>query len=115
MVIKPKSTTDKSDLNVDDILNQATPGKGGGFKGVLGTIARGAVNVALPGLGGVIGGGISSGVLGAMMPGLGSSVGQYLALQSQMQQEQLAFETASTVLKIRADTSMTAVRNLTIK
>jgi hypothetical protein len=115
MSVKPASSTDQSNLNVDDILNQALPGKSGGFKGVLGTIGRTAANVILPGLGGAIGGGISGRLLGSMMPGLGSDVGQYLALQSQMQQEQLAFETASTVLKIRADTSMTAIRNMTIK
>jgi hypothetical protein len=102
-------------LNVDDILNQALPGKSGGFKGVLGTIGRTAANVILPGLGGSIGGGISGRLLGSLMPTLGSDVGQYLALQNQIQQEQLAFETASTVMKIRADISMTAVRNMNIK
>src|SRR5215510_1908956 len=112
MSVKPTSSTD---LNPDQIINRALPGKSGGFKGVLGTIGRTAANVVLPGLGGAIGRGISGQVLGSMMPGLGSDVGQYLALQSQMQQEQLAFETASTVLKIRADTSMTAVRNMNIK
>jgi hypothetical protein len=115
MVIKPKTAGNNSNLNVADILNQAQPGTGGGFKGVLGTIGRSAANVILPGLGGAIGGGISGTLLGSLMPGLGSNVAQYLALQSQMQQEQLAFETASTVLKIRADTSMTAIRNMTIK
>ena len=115
MGITTKSATEKPDLNVDEVLKQSLPGKSGGFKGVLGTIGRGAANVILPGLGGAIGGGISSRVLGSLMPGLGSDVGQYLALQNQMQQEQLAFETASTVLKIRADTSMTAIRNMNIK
>jgi hypothetical protein len=112
MSVKP---TGSNDLNLDQIVNQDLPAKNGGFKGVLGTIGRTAANVILPGLGGAIGRGISGQVLGSMMPNLGSDVGQYLALQSQLQQEQLAFETASTVLKIRADTSMTAVRNMTIK
>ena len=85
MSVKPTSSTD---LNVDQIVNQALPGKSGGFKGVLGTIGRTAANVVLPGLGGAIGRGISGGVLGSMMPGLGSDVGQYLALQSQMQELQ---------------------------
>src|SRR5262249_52402439 len=106
---------DQSSLNVDDVLKQALPGSSGGFKGVLGTIGRTAANVILPGLGSAIGRGVSGQVLGSLMPGLGSDVGQYLALQSQLQQEQLAFETASTVMKIRADTSMTAIRNMTIK
>jgi hypothetical protein len=115
MSVTSTSGTNKSNLNVDDVLNQALPGKSGGFKGVLGTIGRTAANVVLPGIGGALGRGISGGVLGSLMPGLGSDVGQYLALQQQMQQEQLAFETASTVLKIRADTSMTAVRNMSVK
>jgi hypothetical protein len=49
------------------------------------------------------------------MPGLGSDVTQYLAMQQQIQQEQLAFEMISTMLKIRADTSMTAIRNMNVK
>jgi hypothetical protein len=112
MSVKPTGTPD---LNVDQIINQNLPSKSGGFKGVLGTIARTAANVALPGLGGALGRGVAGQVIGSMMPGLGGDVGQYLALQNQMQQEQLAFETASTVMKIRADTAMTAVRNMNIK
>ena len=115
MSIPPKSATDRPDLNVGEVLKQTLPGKTGGFKGVLGTIGRGAANVILPGLGGTLGTGIAGRLLGSMMPGLGSDPGQYLALQNQMQQEQIAFETASTVLKIRADTSMTAIRNMNIK
>jgi hypothetical protein len=115
MAIPPKSATEKSDVNVGDVLQQALPGKSGGFKGILGTIGRGAANILLPGLGGALGTGISGRLLGSLMPGLGSDAGQYLALQNQMQQEQLAFETVSTVLKIRADTSMTAIRNMNIK
>jgi hypothetical protein len=115
MPITPTSTTQNSDANVGDVLNQTQPGKSGGFKGILGTIGRTAANVVLPGLGGVIGGGISSRLLGSMMPGLGTDVTQYLALQQQMQQEQLTFETMSTVLKVRADSSMTAIRNMTLK
>jgi hypothetical protein len=109
------NTATKSELSADDILNQAQPGKRGGFKSVLGAIGRGALNMVFPGLGGVIGGGISSQILGSVMPGLSSEAGQYLSLQRQMQQEQLAFETMSTVLKIRADTSMTAIRNMNVK
>src|SRR5262245_51779741 len=115
MSVKPTNGTDQPNLNVDDILNQALPGKPGGFKGVLGTIGRTAANVVLPWLCGAIGGGVSGRLLGSLMPSLGSDVGQYLSLQNQIQQEQLAFETASTVLKIRADTSMSAIRNMNIK
>jgi hypothetical protein len=54
-------------------------------------------------------------LLGAAMPTLGSNTTQYLAMQNQMQQEQIAFEMASTVLKIRADSSMAAIRNMQLK
>jgi TctA family transporter len=101
--------------NVDDTLNQAKSSKAGVFKSVLGAIGKGAANILLPGLGGTIGGGISSKLLGSVMPGLGSDVTQYLALQKQMQQEQVSFETMSTVLKIRADSSMAAIRNMSVK
>jgi hypothetical protein len=103
------------DPSVNDTLNQTKPSKGSIFKSVLGTIGKSAANILLPGLGGTIGGGISSKILGAAMPGLGSDVTQYLALQQQLQQEQVSFETMSTVLKIRGDSSMSAIRNMTLK
>jgi hypothetical protein len=37
---------------------------------------------------------------------------QYLQLQKQMNMEQQAFETASSVLKARHDASMAAIRNI---
>src|SRR5215831_8669159 len=114
MSVKPTTGLSIPDLNVnlDDTVNQATPGKSGGFAGVLKSIGKGAANILLPGLGSAIGGGLSSQLLGAAMPGLGSSTTQYLVLQQKMQQEQLAFETMSTVLKVRADASMSAIRNM---
>jgi hypothetical protein len=115
MSVKPTSPLSIPDLNVADVVNQATPGKSGGFAGVLKSIGKGAANILLPGLGTAIGGGLSAQLLGSAMPGLGSNTTQYLVMQQQMQQEQLAFETMSTVLKVRADTSMTAIRNMTIK
>ena len=115
MSITAKSATEKAaDLNVDEILKHAQPSKKGGFKSILGAIGRGALNIAFPGLGG-IGGGISGRLLGSAMPGLGSETTQYLALQRQIQQEQIAFELVSTVLKIRSDTSMSAIRNMVVK
>ena len=115
MAVNPPGVTPKTDGNVDDILNQAQPSKSGGFKGVLSSIGKGAANLVLPGLGGVLGGGISSRLLGAAMPGLGTDATQYLAMQNQIQQQQIAFEMVSTVLKIRADSSMSAIRNMQIK
>jgi hypothetical protein len=117
MSVKPTPTPTVPDLNVslDDVVSQATPTKSGGFAGVLKSIGKGAANIVLPGLGSTLGGGLSAKLLGAAMPGLGANTTQYLVMQQQMQQEQLAFETMSTVLKVRADTSMTAIRNMTIK
>jgi hypothetical protein len=111
MSVATKGVTDKPDVNVDEILKQAQPNKSGRFKSVLGAIGRGALNMVFPGLGGALGGGLSSQLLGSAIPGIGSEASQYLALQRQLQQEQIAFETVSTVLKIRSDVSMSAVRN----
>jgi hypothetical protein len=103
------------DPNTDATQNQTKPSKSGVFKSVLGGIARTAANILVPGLGSALGGGIASKALGSLMPGMGSDVTQYLAMEQQMQQEQVSFETISTVLKIRADSSMSAVRNMTLK
>ena len=46
------------------------------------------------------------------MPTLGSQTTQYLMLQRQIQQESLAFETASTVMKVRHDAALHAVENI---
>jgi hypothetical protein len=115
MAINPTNPSQNTDVSVDDILKQAQPSTSGGFKRVLTSIGKGAANILLPGLGGMLGGGISSQLLGAAMPSLGSDTTQYLAMQNQMQQQQIAFEMASTVLKIRGDSSMAAIRNMELK
>ncbi|HKA01655.1 MAG TPA: hypothetical protein VKE70_34315 [Candidatus Solibacter sp.] len=115
MAVTPPNSNQNTDVNVDDILKQAQPPKSGGFKRVLTSIGKGAANIILPGLGGGLGGGISARLLGAAMPTLGTDTTQYLAMQNQLQQEQIAFEMVSTVLKIRADSSMSAIRNMQIK
>lgn len=99
------------EYNIDEIIKNTKP-KSGGFKRVLGTIAAGAANIFFPGLGGIIGGGISGKLLGAALPGLGSETTQFLQLQRQMLQEQRTFDLMSTILKIRHDSSMTAIRNM---
>jgi hypothetical protein len=101
--------------NTTDGTTPTKSSKGDVFKNVLGSVARGAANVFFPGLGTALGGGLSSQLLGAAMPSLGSDTSQYLALQRQMQQDQISFETVSTVLKIRADSSMSAIRNMVLK
>jgi hypothetical protein len=118
MAVNPPNATQQTNTSVDDILKQAQPPKPGGFKRVLTSIGKGAANAAsivLPGLSGALGGGISGSLLGASMPTLGTDTTQYLAMQNQIQQEQIAFEMASTVLKVRADSSMSAIRNMQLK
>lgn len=115
MAVNPTNPSQNTDANVDDILKQAQPSKSGGFKRVMSSIGKGAASILLPGLTGGLGGGISAKLLGAAMPALGSDTTQYLAMQNQIQQEQIAFEMASTVLKIRADSSMAAIRNMQLK
>jgi len=46
------------------------------------------------------------------MPTLGSETTQYLALQRQIGQEQIAFELASTVMKVRHDSVIHVIQNL---
>src|SRR5215831_3393647 len=96
--------------SIDDILRftQEPPNqKGSGFRKVLGGIAGGVGNIVAPGVGTAIGNLISgnqlnsSGLLGDSM--------QFLELQRQMQTEMRAFETASTVLKVRHDAAMSSI------
>jgi hypothetical protein len=113
MINNPKATSAGSTSSVDDILKIANAGSGsGGVRGVFGSILGGVGNLAFPGLGSAIGGAIGGAALGASMPTLGSQSTQFLLLQQKIQQESLAFETASTVLKVRHDAALHAVENM---
>jgi hypothetical protein len=105
-----------SSYGIDDILKLTNPGGSAGgssFRRVLGGIVGGVGNVLMPGIGGIIGNAIGGQVLGATaFPTLGGETTQFLALQQQIQQESLAFETASTILKERHTMAMDAVRNM---
>jgi hypothetical protein len=79
---------------------------GGGFRRVLGGIASVAGNLAFPGLGSVLGSAIGGGLSG------GVDTGRFLAIQAQVQAEQREFELQSTLLKVRHDMSMSAIRNM---
>jgi hypothetical protein len=114
MIKNPNASVAGSTSSIDDIMkltNPAVPGPGG-IRGVFGSILGGLGNLAFPGLGTVIGGAIGGAGLGAAMPTLGSETTQYLMLQRQMEQESLAFETASTVMKVRHDAAIHAVENM---
>jgi hypothetical protein len=99
--------------SIDDIMKLASPTLPGpsGARGVFGSILGGIGNVVFPGLGTVLGGAITGAGLGAAMPTLGGQTTQFLQLQQQIEQESLAFETASTVLKVRHDCALHAVEN----
>jgi hypothetical protein len=100
--------------SLDEIMRLATPNLPGprGARGVFGSILGGIGNMVFPGLGTILGGAIGGGVLGAAMPTLGGETTQYLQLQRQIQLETLAFETASTVLKVRHDCALHAIQNM---
>ena len=108
-----------SNFELNDILRQTqATSRPGGFRRVLGAIAGGVGNMFLLGIGGLLGGLIGgAGGIGGL-GGLGSSgvmggeVLQFLQLQQQIQSEARAIELASTVLKVRHDTSMAAIRNM---
>jgi len=99
---------------LDDVMkltNPSVPGTGGA-RSVFGSILGGIGNLVVPGLGTVIGGAVAGTGLGGAMPTLGGETTQYLMLQRQIQQETLAFETASTVMKVRHDAALHAVENM---
>ena len=102
--------------NIDELIQAASTNpqqptsSGGTFRKVMGGLLGGAANIFMPGMGSVIGnliGGAGS------AGGTGSSMNpaQMLQMQQQMGMEQEAFTTASTVLKDRHDSAMTAIQN----
>jgi hypothetical protein len=113
-----------SNYELNDILQQTQDtSRRGGFRRVLGAIAGGAANMFAPGVGGLIGSLISgSGGIGGLLggfgglggvggfPGLGGETLLFLQLQQQVQLEARAFEMAVSILKVRHETSMSAIR-----
>jgi len=113
MVLNPSASSSTTSLN--DILKLTSPTTTtgpSGVRSVFGSILGGIGNIMMPGLGSVIGNAIGGSALGAAMPGLGGQTTQYLALQQEMENESLAFETASTVLKVRHDAALAAIQNM---
>ena len=105
------NTTQTPSLN--DILNVTTPRTPtSGVRGVFSSLLGGVGNIMFPGLGSILGGAISGASLGAATPTLGDQSTQFLQLQNQIQQESLAYETMSTVLKSRYDASHEAIQNM---
>ena len=113
-IANPLSSVPSPDYTLDQILQgtQAPAIKQpSAFRRVLGGVVGTVGNIFAPGLGGIIGGAIS-GSSGFGTSGLMNDTMQYLQLQKQMNMEQQAFETASSVLKARHDASMAAIRNI---
>jgi hypothetical protein len=103
--------------SVEDIVRTSVPNVPNvpgprGVRGIFGSILGGIGNIILPGLGTVIGSAIGGSAIGATLPGLGGETAQFLALQRQIQQETLAFETASAVQKARHDAALHAIQNI---
>ena len=99
--------------SIDDIQKAASEGAAkdsSRYRKVLGGVVGGVGNMVFPGLGSAIGGIISGGKLNST--GTMGEAQQYLELQRSVQMETRAFEAASTMLKVRHDASMTAVRNM---
>lgn len=98
--------------SMDQILQATQPAKQpGAFRRVLGSVVGGVGNVFAPGIGGMIGSAIA-GNGGINQSGLMGDSMQYLQLQRQMNQEQEAYETASSVLKSRHDAKMAAINKM---
>lgn len=106
------STNATSGLN--EILNTTAPASVGpsGARAVFGSILGGIGNLVAPGLGSIIGNAIGGSALGGSMPLLGGQTTQYLQLQQQIESESIAYDLASTVLKVRHDSASKAIDNM---
>ena len=90
---------------------ESAPKQPGAYRKAAGAVVAGVGNVFFPGLGTAIGGMIAGGGIGGI-GGLGGEAQQYLEMQRKVQAESRAFEAASTILKVRHDASMSAIRNM---
>lgn len=114
MISNPNSQTNPTS-SLSSILNMTSPAASvgpSGVRGVFGSILGGIGNIAMPGLGTLIGNAIGGSALGASMPLLGGQTTQYLQLQQQIEAESTAFNLASTVLKVRSDSANKAIDNM---
>lgn len=114
MISNSSSTTNPS-ATLDSILNTTSPAASVGPHGaraVFGSILGGIGNLAMPGLGTMIGNAIGGSALGTSTPLLGGQTTQYLQLQQQIEAESTAYSLASTVLKVRSDCANKAIDNM---
>jgi len=101
------------EFSLADILQYTEPKQPGASRRILGSLAGGAANAFVPGVGTLIGNMIG-GALG--LPGggglLGGETTQFLQLQKQIQEEARTIEFISALLKVRHETEMDVIRNI---
>jgi hypothetical protein len=109
----PNNSPADATATLNKILNMTAPTSVGpsGARGIFSSILGGIGNLAFPGLGTIIGNAIGGSALGGAMPILGGQTTQYLQLQQQIENESIAFEMASNVLKVRHDSASKAIDN----
>src|SRR5215475_7605003 len=94
------------EFSLADILQYTEPKQPGTFRRILGSLAGGAANAFVPGIGTLIGNVIGGGI-GIPSGGiLGGETTQFLQFQQQIQAEARQFELISTLLKVKHDTEM---------
>jgi hypothetical protein len=110
-VPKSDSIVPSQQYSLADILQYTEPKRPGIFRRVLGSVAGGAANSFIPGVGTLLGDLFGGGFIGPTGGLLGPSA-QFLQFQQQIQAEMRAFETISAILKSRHDCAMDAIRNI---
>ena len=100
-------------FSINDVMQmvQQSQPKGGTFRKVAGALVGGVGNMLMPGVGSAIGNMISGGPAGALNM-LGPGASQFLSFQQEMATETEKFEMASTIMKNRHDSAMSAIRNM---
>ena len=100
----PPSVASAPDVTSADNSQSPTTAGTSKFGQIMGKLATTAASIAAPGLGGVLGGRLTS--------ALNNDPMQYLQMQNQMLSEARAFETISNVQKAKHDSAMAAIRNM---
>lgn len=105
-----------SGIDINSVMQtvQATQPQASGRSGVrkfVGALAGGVGNIFMPGVGTAIGNMISGGA-GSASSLLGPGAQQALMFQQQMAQDVQQFEMQTTLIKVRHDSVMSAIRNM---
>ena len=103
-------------IDINSVMQTVQPTQpkmttGGAFRKIAGAVVGGVGNMIMPGVGSAIGNMISGG-MGSAGSLLGPGAQQALMFQQQMAQETMQFEMATTLIKNRHDSVMSAIRNM---